>query len=129
MPGPSVFPSGEPGVSEEAVPGPSVLPSGEPGVSGDFWVSQEACQGPFRPSGRNRVLSRSGGEKGLRGSGAGTLGVPLEGTRPNSAGTLRSESETQRKPEVPAGLAGHSEQQWCPLLASLARQCLPPSFI
>ena len=25
--------------------------------------------------------SRSGGEKGLRGSGAGTLGVPLEGTR------------------------------------------------
>ena len=27
------------------------------------------------------VLSRSGGEKGLRGSGAGTLGVPLGGTR------------------------------------------------
>ena len=26
-------------------------------------------------------LSRSGGEKGLGGSGAGTLGVPLEGTR------------------------------------------------
>ena len=26
-------------------------------------------------------LSRSGGEKGLRGSGAGTLGVPLGGTR------------------------------------------------
>ena len=26
--------------SEEAVPGPSVLPSGEPGVSGDFWVEQ-----------------------------------------------------------------------------------------
>ena len=25
--------------------------------------------------------TRSGGEKGLRGSGAGTLGVPLEGTR------------------------------------------------
>ena len=25
-----------------------------------------------------------------------------------------------------AGLAGHSEQQWCPLLASLARQCLSP---
>ena len=23
--------------SEEAVPGPSVFPSGEPGVSGDFW--------------------------------------------------------------------------------------------
>ena len=27
------------------------------------------------------ILSRSGGEKGLRGSGAGTLGVTLEGTR------------------------------------------------
>ena len=27
------------------------------------------------------IMSRSGGEKGLRGSGAGTLGVPLEGTR------------------------------------------------
>ena len=34
--------------TEEAVPGPSVLPSGEPGVSGDFWGSQEGCQGPFR---------------------------------------------------------------------------------
>ena len=31
-------------------------PSGEPGVSGDFWGSQEGCQGPFRPSGRNRGL-------------------------------------------------------------------------
>ena len=30
--------------------------SGEPGVSGDFWGSQEGCQGPFRPSGRNRGL-------------------------------------------------------------------------
>ena len=26
------------------------FPSGEPGVSGDFWGSQEGCQGPFRPS-------------------------------------------------------------------------------
>ena len=34
----------------EAVPGPSVFPSGEPGVSGDSWGSQEGCQGPFRPS-------------------------------------------------------------------------------
>ena len=31
--------------SEEAVPGPSVFPLGEPGVSGDFWGSQEGCQG------------------------------------------------------------------------------------
>ena len=28
-----------------------------------------------------KSLQSSGGEKGLRGSGAGTLGVPLEGTR------------------------------------------------
>ena len=27
---------------EEAVPGPSVFPSGEPGVSGDFWVGNWA---------------------------------------------------------------------------------------
>ena len=33
------------------MPGPSVFPSWEPGVSGDFWGSQEGCQGPFRPSG------------------------------------------------------------------------------
>ena len=31
--------AGEGGQSEEAVPGPSVFPSGEPGVSGDFWGS------------------------------------------------------------------------------------------
>ena len=36
---------------------PSVFPSGEPGVSGDFWGSQEGCQGPFRPSGRNRQVA------------------------------------------------------------------------
>ena len=38
------------------MPGPSVLPSREPGVSGNFWGSQECCQGPFRTSGRNRGL-------------------------------------------------------------------------
>ena len=27
--------------SEEAVPGPSVFPSGEPGVSGDFWLIRD----------------------------------------------------------------------------------------
>ena len=32
-------------------------------------------------AGKSSLLLRSGGEKGLRGSGAGTLGVPLEGTR------------------------------------------------
>ena len=33
---------------------------------------------PSQPEGK---IARSGGEKGLRGSGAGTLGVPLGGTR------------------------------------------------
>ena len=35
------------GGSEEAVPGPSVFPSREPGVSGDFWGSQKGCQDRF----------------------------------------------------------------------------------
>ena len=50
--------------SEEAVLGPSVFTSREPGVLGDFWGSQEGCQGPFHPSGRNRglPLSRRGGQ-------------------------------------------------------------------
>ena len=42
--------------SEEAVPGPSVFPSREPGVSGNFWGSHEGCQVPFPTSGRNRGL-------------------------------------------------------------------------
>ena len=32
--------------------GLSVFPSREPGVSGNFWVSYEGCQVPFRTSGR-----------------------------------------------------------------------------
>ena len=39
--------------SDEGVPGPSVFPSREPGVSGKFWRSHEGCQVPFRYSGRN----------------------------------------------------------------------------
>ena len=42
--------------SDELVPGTSVFPSREPGVSGNFWGSHEGCQGPFRPSGQNRGL-------------------------------------------------------------------------
>ena len=34
--------------------------SGEPGVSGDFWGSQEGCQGPSRPSGPQGHLPDSG---------------------------------------------------------------------
>ena len=33
--------------SEEAVPGPSVFPSGEPGVSGDYWVAWRAIPSPL----------------------------------------------------------------------------------
>ena len=42
--------------SDDGVAGPSVFPSTEPGMLGNFWVSQEGCQGPLRPSGRNRGL-------------------------------------------------------------------------
>ena len=42
--------------SDEEVPGPSVFPSRDPGVSGKFWGSHEGCQVPFRTSGRNRGL-------------------------------------------------------------------------
>ena len=42
--------------SDEAVPGLSVFPSREPGVSGKFWGSHEGCQVPFRTSGRNNGL-------------------------------------------------------------------------
>ena len=42
--------------SDEAMPRPSVFPSGEPGLSGNFWGSHEGYQGPFRTSGRNRVF-------------------------------------------------------------------------
>ena len=84
--------------SEEAVPGPSVFPSGEPGVSGDFWGWQEGCQGPFRPSGRKRgpelwrqcgvshevrrgvqVASRvAPGKSGLHGRGKGERVIALQ---------------------------------------------------
>ena len=39
--------------SEEVVPGRSVFPSGEPGMSGNFWMSQEGCQVPCLTSRRN----------------------------------------------------------------------------
>ena len=38
--------------SDEAVPGLSVFPSREAGMLGNFWVSYEGCQVPFRTSGR-----------------------------------------------------------------------------
>ena len=42
--------------SEEVVPGPSVFPLREPGLSGNFWVSREGCQVLFRTSGWNMGL-------------------------------------------------------------------------
>ena len=47
---------------EEELPAlfPSVFPSGEPGVSGDFWGSQEGCQGPSRlhdPDNHNGMIT------------------------------------------------------------------------
>ena len=42
--------------SDEGVPGASVFPSREPGVSGKFWRSHEGCQVPVRNSGRNVSL-------------------------------------------------------------------------
>ena len=51
------------GGSEEAVPGPSVFPSGEPGVSGDFWGSQEG----------SRSLSGGGGKPSFPSPSAGAL--------------------------------------------------------
>ena len=39
--------------SDEVVPGPSVFPSREPGVSGNFWGSHEGCHVPFHTSGWN----------------------------------------------------------------------------
>ena len=46
-------------------------------VSGDSWGSQEGCQGPFRPSGRNRGLPLS-----RRGEGERVLALESrEGTR------------------------------------------------
>ena len=50
----------------EGVPGLPGTPQDEAGLPRKFETSP---------------VARSGGEKGLRGSGAGTLGVPLEGTR------------------------------------------------
>ena len=54
---------------------------GKPSLAGAFWAH----------AGESPLLSRSGGEKGLRASGAGTLGVPLGGTR-RVGGLLGKES-------------------------------------
>ena len=44
------------GFSHEARRGSQGASRAAPGVSGNFWGSQEGCQGPFRTSGLNRGL-------------------------------------------------------------------------
>ena len=64
LPDPGIEPR-SPALQADSLPAePQGFPSGEPGVSGDFWGSQEGCQGPFRPSGPNRglPLRRRGGQ-------------------------------------------------------------------
>ena len=41
------------------MPGLSVFPSGEPGVSGDSWGSQEGCQGLENPHGQKILVGYS----------------------------------------------------------------------
>ena len=59
--------------------------SGEPGVTGDFWGSQEGCQGPSRPSGRNRGLPLRRRRGQGRGSALSRLGAELELRRSGSS--------------------------------------------
>ena len=102
--------------SEEAVPGPSVFPSGEPGVSGDFWVSQEGCQGPSRPSGRNRGLPLTQGaprdpRRDSRGERSPWL--PLE-TRPDSP-----------VPTLQGPCGSHDGESWAATASSQSPRRLP----
>ena len=56
---------------------------------------------PSEPQEETRPPNTSGGEKGLRGSGAGTLGVPLEGSR--RVGELLGSHEGLQDPFRPSG--------------------------
>ena len=56
--------------SDEVVPGPSMFPSREPGVSGNSWGSHEGCQEQYPTSGRSMGLPLR------RRSGLGTHLVP-----------------------------------------------------
>ena len=84
--------AGWPSTLGRAIAQPSLDSDGEGAdESGDFWGSQEGCQGPFRPAGQNRglPLRRRGGQgphlakrwepRGFSRVAAGfsTLGTPL----------------------------------------------------
>ena len=59
---------------------PTEWPKGSQASCG-VWMRREGREPLPDHAGESPLLSRSGGEKGLRGSGAGTLGLPLGGTR------------------------------------------------
>ena len=74
--------------SEEAVPGPSVFPSRDPGVSGDFWGSLRGTDTPMHlletPTGSTHSFSRALRpperlERHLRGTLGSSLRSPAEG--------------------------------------------------
>ena len=60
------------------MPGPSVFPSGDPGVSGSFWGSHEGCQVLFRTSGRTLSLLTWGPAVENGGSVWNESGAPSE---------------------------------------------------
>ena len=73
-------------------------------------ISREGREPLPDHAGESPLLSRSGGEKGLRGSGAGTLGVPLGGTRPDfppsrcrREGTWLLRANAEHGPYLPPG--------------------------
>ena len=94
--------------SDEAVPGTSVFPSREPGVSGNFWGSQECCQGPFRTSGRNR-------------------GLPLRRRR-REGPHLAKRWEPRGFTRVAAGFSSYDGYLRLPLVLALGRPNFPPRF-
>ena len=83
------------------MPGPSVLPSLDPGVSGDFWGSQECCQGPFRPSGSMNSLGKNTGvgSRALLQGILPTQGLNL-GTYSREKSNYKSEIESKQNSEI-----------------------------
>ena len=76
-------------------------------MSGDFWGSQEGCQGPFRPSGRNRALPLrrrrgQGYDKGHeeRGSAYAKAGLSLRSPPGNSRSMQSTGSQAGRLQEL-----------------------------
>ena len=80
----------------------------------EYWSAEVRREGrePLPDhAGESPLLSRSGGEKGLRGSGAGALGVPLGGTR--RVGGLLGLCVSDSDRRVPAELGEESQASSC----------------